>query len=461
MCPTSSRCSRDRRFHSAFRALPRIFPDLFPADLLAEKDGRHRVYPRATVLEMALEQCLAKGSCASAVQSLALRRAEHRLDSISMATGGYCRAKARLPQAMVDSFRDRLAAAAVKRCSHGGLWRGLKVKFVDGTTVSMPDTPANKARWPHANSHKKDVGFPTIRMSGLFCMVTGMLLGAALGPYQESEVALARTLFHLLSPGDLLVRDRGFSGYGMLAQLFADGIHSLMRIKKSVKAYHVVRNLGPGDQLIRLRRPKSPSNGMSLEEYKTLPGELELRLITVTVQEEGFRTQGYRMVTTLTNPTKYPAAELAELYRRRWEVEIDILRLKEMMPEGELRARSPKMVELEFSLYQLAYNLVRTEILGCGKLVGLDGLQRVSFKRAKDGLIELIKRISGMPMRKVAHLVEQLAPLLARALNRHRPGRAEPRAIKKKKKDYPRLRVPRSLFVIRRTAESSPNIGAL
>ena len=250
---------------------------------------------------------------------------------ISTNTGAYCRARAKLPVKVLERLTLEVADGAERAIAADWLWHGRHVHLVDGTTVSMPDTEANRKQWPQHGAQKKGLGFPLARMVVLLSLATAMLSGLAWGRYmgkETGETALWRELFARLHPGDVRWADRYYCSYFMIALLIALGVDVVLRLHQQRTAdFRRGRRLGKADHLVRWVRPARP-DWMDPETYARMPEAIELRELEVQVQQPGFRTDSLVVVSTLVDVAAYPKDDLAELYHQRWLAELDIRTIK-------------------------------------------------------------------------------------------------------------------------------------
>ena len=321
------------------------------------------IYTPAVTVYVFLSQCLsADHSCRDAVARLAAWRTAQGSKPCSADTGGYCTARDALPEAACRELVRRSGRELEAQAPREWLWRGRRVRVVDGTTITMPDTPENQAAYPQAKTQAPGCGLPIARVLVVFSLAVGTVIEAAMGPYkgkQTGESSLFRTLHAALSEDDVVLADRCFSGWFDLALLAQRGVDVVVR-KHQLRAsdFRTGERLGKDDHLVRLAKPPRPE-WLSAELYEALPAELELREVRVRVKQRGFRSKLLVIVTTLVDPEAIPAHEIAELYRRRWQAELHLRSLKVVLQMDHLRCKTPHRVRNEFYMHLLAYNLVR------------------------------------------------------------------------------------------------------
>ncbi len=239
-------------------------------------------------------------------------------------------------------------------------------RVVDGSTITMPDTPENQAEYPQAKTQKPGCGLPIARILVIFSLATGAVLEAAIGRYQgkkTGENSLFRTLHDVLEAGDVALADRHFSGWFDIALLGQRGVDAVLRKhQKRATDFRTGQRLGSDDHLSARRKPGRPK-WMPIEQYAALPDELLLRELRVHVRQRGFRSKTVVIVTTLVDAQEIPADEIADLYRRRWQAELQLRSLKVVLQMDHLRCKKPHRVRNEFYLHLLAYNLIRRVML--------------------------------------------------------------------------------------------------
>jgi len=363
----------------------------------------------------------------------------------ALSPSAYCQARARLDMQSLRLIHGHLAWSLERRVTSQEQWLGRAVKIVDGTTLSMPDTPANQQSWPHPTSQKPGLGFPCMKLVGIFSLASGALEHYATGTLHEHESMLFRALWEQLAKGDVLLADRGFCSYAAMARLEQRGIDSVMRLHQARKvSFAEGRRLGKDDRLVVWKKPAQRTEAWSAQQWEALPESLTLRLIRLYVSTPGFRTREVTLVTTLTDAESYPADEIRALYAERWGVELHFHQIKILLGLDILRCKSPELIEKEAILHVIAYNLIR---LLMQKAAGEHrvALDRISFKGTLDTVRHFAAAIHaarGTP-RKQDALIEQMLTIIAGDPVPERPGRSEPRAKKRRPKNYHLLTKPR------------------
>jgi hypothetical protein len=384
-------------------------------------------------------------SCRAAVLRVIVLCAALSRPTPASDTAAYCRARSRLPTAALRRLATDLGDRLEQRAAADSLWQGRHVKLVDGSTAQVPDTPANRQAFPPRRS-RRGISYPLIRWVCLVGLATAAVLGFNYGPYQgkqTGELALSRPLPETLQAGDVLLADRYFCTWFTVASCQCQGVDVVTRLHASrTQDFRVGMRYGPGERLMFWDRPRRPE-WMDEETYQSLPRYLMAREILVHVVQPGRRTRRLIVATTLLDRQQYSQEAVAALYGARWQVELDIRSLKSHLGLGELRCQSPEMLAKELWGGLLAYNLVRK--VGC-QVACLRGLRprEISFTAGRQALCAGLKErvlSSAEERRRVGGL---LLERLGQERVGDRPGRVEPRAVKRAAKGYPRLRQPRA-----------------
>lgn len=395
---------------------------------------RERLYSPTSTLSLFMAQALSPDpSCQHAVNQHAVERVANGLAPCSTHTGAYCKARLRLPLEMIKTLVHETGHLIAAQAPSAWLWQGRPVKLVDGTTVTMPDTAANQGRYPQQSNQKPGLGFPIARVVGLLCSTTGAVLDAAMGPYSGktgSEHALFRQLMGGINPGDLILADRYYCAYFLIALLRAQGAEVLFQQHQRRKTdFRKGRRLGQKDHVVIWHKPKIRPDWLSQEQYDACPDTQEIRELKVKSKV---------LVTTLLSSTDTPKQALGDLYISRWNVELDLRNIKTTLGMEFLHCQTPEMNQKELWVYLLAYNLIRLLMLRSARHA--DVLPRqLSFKHTLQ--LWLAWSHNGPP--GYEH-VEVLFVLIAQQRVADRPGRIEPRAIKRRPKPFPLLMKPRN-----------------
>jgi hypothetical protein len=415
---------------------------------LAGPGSRERKLSLPVTFWAFVSQVMSPGtSCRDAVRRIeAWWRWERWHEARTVTDEAYCKARMRLPLAGLEAILRHLAARLEANVlQEEQLVEGRTVKVVDGSSVTMPDTEDLQALWPQPSEQKAGCGFPVMKLVGIFSLASGALLERASGSLHQHETQLFRGLWSTLKSGDIILEDRGFCSYGTMALLRRQGVDTVARL-------HQMRNgdlrqgraLGKQDRLVEWKKPPQRPPGMSEEDYQTLPATLQVRLIGLEVTVPGWRTRRAVLTTTLTDAEDYPAELIRDLYLKRWQVELHFAQIKTHLQLDVLRTKSAQMVEKELMVGLIAYNLVRALMQRSAHLHQVP-LQRLSFQGCVDTVrhyAQVIRASMGSPHKQKV-LIDQMLERMAADLLPVRPGRSEPRAKKRRPKNYQLLTRPR------------------
>jgi Transposase DDE domain len=393
--------------------------------------------PAATVWAFLLQVLYGNTSCAHVV----------RLAGLRTSAEAYCAARARLPLAALERLLERTTRAAHRSC-HEPRWLGHRTFFADGSGCSMPDTEELQNHFGQSGQQRRGCGFPQAHLLAMFDAATGLvvqLLAAPLRTHDQSQVA---QLHPELSAGDILVADRGFTSYVHLALILGRNLHAVFRAhQRQLVSFRrdrrlsgrqprgtvalsansrLIRKLGRFDQVVEYAKPPQCPDWMDVAAFAALPETMVVRELRYRTGRCGFRTREITLVTTLLDAERYPLAELAKLYRRRWEIETNFAHLKTTMKMDVLRCQSLPGVLKELTMFALVYNLVRLVMVEAARMAEVP-IQRLSFV---DALRWLAEASTGIP---------QLAVRVIPA----RPQRLEPRVRKRRQKEFPLMKSPR------------------
>jgi hypothetical protein len=402
---------------------------------------RDRVLTPVTTIQLFLLQILHGNTACSHLP---------HLSGLRFSASAYCQARTKLPLNLFALLLTRLCASVSPLFADEGRWHGHRTFLVDGSGCSMPDTPALQAAFGQPTEQRPGCGFPVARLLGLFHAGTGVLLKLVVAPLLTHDLARVQAVHPSLHPGDVLVADRGLCSYAHLALLVQAGLHAVLRagarqivdftpgrpfVMPSVRRTPAVKGLprsrwlkavGVYDQLVVWFKPKTRPKWLAQETLATLPDSLVLREVRYHIGTPGFRTRQITLVTTLLDAEIYRVADLAELYRQRWQVETSLAHLKTTMQMDVLHCKTVTGVLKELTVFAIVYNLVCMVMWQSAALQHV-GVERISFV---DALRWLSAPSTGMP-------------LVALIVNPIRPHRVEPRVKKRRPKSFPFMITPR------------------
>jgi hypothetical protein len=430
--------------------LDSLFGSFLPTWLLAQADdgpnSREHIYSvRRTFFGFLYQVLNPDCPCREVVRQVQSLFALVSQRRVSQDSGAYCLARGRLPFEILARLRCAVAAHAGKAEE---LWNGFRVKVIDGTGISMPDTRKNQHAYPQSGEQKPGCGFPFMKVVGIFSLSTGALLDYARGNKHQHELRLLHRLLDVFKPGDLALADRGFSCYTLLALLWRKKVPALFRLHHARSAdLRRGKRLGKHDRLVVWHKPQNwERRYLSQALWRGLAPELSVRILRYALRRPGFRTRSLTLVTTLLDPELYSAEQLALLYARRWQIELWFRDLKTSMGMEVLRCQSPKMVHKELEMFFIAYNLIRCLMLQASRQYQVD-LQRLSFKGSVDSTRQFAVALAQARSRKKQkEVIGRLLQTIAADSVPDRPGRREPRAVKRRPKPCAWLTKPRHKF---------------
>ncbi len=413
--------------------------------------GRHGIYTTAVMVWSFLSQVLRDGkeaSCQAAVARVVGYCEQQGLDTPTADTGDFCRARAKLSAAALRDLSCDVAEELEQAADESWLWKGKHhAKLIDGFTFTMPDTPANQATYPQAKTQQPGVGLPIARAVAILSLATAGVMDLALGPYQGKETgesALLRALLGSLAVGDIAVMDRYYCSFMMIALLLAQGTHTCAR-KHHLRHsdFRRGKRLGKYDHLIVWTRPRRPL-WMDQATYARIPETLELREIRYHIVETGRRTRTIDVITTLVDADEYTKQEIAQLYGFRWNSELDLRSIKSHLNLAHVRCKSPAMVHREVWTTLLGYNLIRTTAAGAALVHGKQPRQ-ISFTATCQYVLASWMQLSAGLIAE-SRLEEYLLLMLKQIAVcevANRPGRLEPRVLKRRRHGYKLMQKPR------------------
>jgi hypothetical protein len=408
---------------------------------------RKRVFTPAVTVWIFLGQILDPDhSCRQALLRFVAWLSAQGWSVCSSDTGAYCQARQRLPEGVLARLTRRRGSAVEQESPRDWRWFGRRIRVVDGSTASMPDTGPNQKEYPQMRSQKPGLGFPILRLVVIFSLSVGTVLDATFNPYQgkeTGETAMLRTLLHGLQPGDVLLGDRGFANYWIIALARGLGIDVVFRQHQLRKIdFRKGRRLGKDDHVITWTKPERPK-WMTPALYESLPETLTLRELRLQIPRGRNRTRQIVVVSTLLDAGHFPKGELEALYRRRWQAELHLRSLKAVLQMDVLRCKKPATVRKEIWAHLLVYNLIRSAMSQAAESVSAEPWQ-ISFK----GALQAVAAFGGFwPMGylldPIGYYADMLYAISEHAVG-HRPDRVEPRAKKRRPKPHPLLRKPRA-----------------
>jgi hypothetical protein len=413
--------------------LRRFLPDSQILDACSRSGHRfrRRVFDPVATVHLFVLQVLCFNTAMTHLRHLARRRVN---------PPAYCRARMRLPLAVLQDLLRRSADAVLGGVGHaeGGRFHGHRVLLLDGSTALAPDTPASQDAFGQPRGQKPGCGFPMPQVIGLFDAFTGVALQVIGCPLYTRELRTLWALHPLIGPGDLLLADRGLCSYAHLALLVLQGSHACFRLHQRqrvrfdgrCRGEHAAsrrhRRLGRDDQLAEWFKPRLRPAWISPGQYADLPDRLTVREVRYRLVRVGYRVRTVVVVSTLLDARLYPQTEMKRLYGLRWQVETHFAELKTTLKMRRLKSRTPQGVLKELAVFALVYNLVRAVMLQAARRQQVDP-SRISF-------LDTIRwLLSAPPGQTIKDLV----------VNPKRSERHQPRVIKDLRDTYMKMTLPR------------------
>lgn len=376
-----------------------------------------------------------------------------RLGAVSCTGEAYCQARQRLPLRVLKFILRALCQhLGASTMLDDGRWHGHRTFLIDGSSVSMPDTPALQKEFGQPGAQRPGCGFPVMHLLALFHASTGFLLNVVGAPLRTHDMSRVGQVHADLAEGDILVGDRGFCSVAHLAVLAAQKVFGVFRMhqkqivnfrprrrnatnqsrergQRGLPSSRWLKRLGRHDHLVEYIKPGHRPKWLSVAAFAALPKVITVRELRYTIAERGRRTRVITLVTTLLDPQRYPAADVAALYGQRWQIETNFRHLKQTLRMDVLRCQTVDGVNKELTMYALVYNLVRLVMFAAAKGQAVP-VARISFIDAVRWLADAVHGVAELRLRLIPE----------------RPGRFEPRAVKRRPKRYDPLKQPRDVL---------------
>ena len=424
-----------------------------PALAEIDSEWKDRIFSPLVTLWVCLSQVLSVDhSCRGAVARLIAHRVSRGQSPCSSRTGAYCQARKRLPERFFSTVAQLVGRALDSKVDAKWLWKGKRVYMFDGTTVSMPDTVENQEAYPQIYSQKPGLGFPLARIGAIVSLSSGAIVNLGFRKYAgkgQGEVSLLRELWDILDPGAVLLGDSLMCNWASIAMLKARGLELVSRMNKSNRRadFRKGLRLGKDDHIVQWKKPTS-IKALDRKTYNELPDYVTVRETRIRIRQPGFRTRVFVVVTTLFDPVQTTKEDLAELYRARWNNELDLRSIKCTMQMDVLRCKTPELIHKEVWTHVLAYNLIRTMMAQSASRHEIEP-RTISFK----GTLQILEAFQplidfqgqrGVCFRELLH--QQLLDVIAQHRVGNRPGRFEPRRRKCWPRRFDRMLKPRHVL---------------
>ena len=406
--------------------------------------------PFTTILTFIAQLIGADGSCQQAVNGLIASLTAAGRSKCSADTGGYCKARSRLPEQVFWRLARQSGRQVEDQAEAGLRWQGHRVRVVDGSTLRIADTRENRQEYPLQARLQAGLHYPVVRILVVFSLAVGTVLDAAVSPYKgkgTGETAMLRAMADGFAPGDILLGDRYYSGYWDVAFWLARGVHLVSVISVSRRVdFRKGKRLGKSDHVVPWKKTPRP-DWMDVETARDTPKTISIRELRVKVETRGFRVKYVLVVTTLTDVARYTKKSLGHLYQLRWQAELQLRSLKTHMGMEQLRCKKPEMVRKEFAAYLLAYNCIRRLGAEAARSSGLKP-REISFKHTMQSINEFFPRVTHT--RDIDRWLDSLLTTVAEILVANRPDRIEPYTCKTRPNGYPTPKEPRSVYKCRK-----------
>jgi len=433
-----------------------LFEDVLPAQWLTEIDptSRQRAYGHLPVFWAWVAQILqGNASCTKAASLIQSWCRSLGLPAPKSGSSAYCLARKRIQAPFLRQIDARIQDTLQRGIAERDLWRGLVLKAIDGTSVNLDDTPQNQEDYPQINSQKPGCGHPKMGLVGLVNLSHGGLVATHPCRARQHDARIAPELLKHLDQGDLLMGDRAFCSYEFIARIIQERKgHILMRLHQARHRkldWRKGKKVSPIERLVTWQRPatRPATSSLSKAEWGQRPVTLTLRYIKLGYENRAGEKAALVVVTDLLDPETHPAEELADLYMERWQVELKFRDLKTTLGMEHLAVKTPEMARKTIQLMQIAYNLLRLIMQRAAREAG----EKVNHLSVKGILTCLTSshesfRIVAGKSHKRSQLYRQFITDCAGHTLELRPHRQEPRAIKRRPKNYQMLTKHRHLF---------------
>lgn len=414
-------------------------------------NSRKRVFDRANIIVLFLTQVLAGITCGQVVKFVQGGRSAKGQGWISSSTSAFCQGRKRLEISFLKRIFAKLSSLLTSSASAG--WRGFRVMAVDGTGLDMPDTPENRKAYPPRREKACGTGFPCLNMVAVFDLFSGGALEWESGNKHCGEQVLWKSLMGRISmAGAIILGDCYYCSFGNIATILRKGGQCIFPLERYLVSMERLKRLGKGESLVRLRRPSARAGSWTKRQWAMFPDFIILRLIERTICVPGFRSRKIRLLTTLLDTCAYPADDIVCLQKRRWDAELRFRDIKTAMGMEHLSCKTPTMVKKEVTMFMIAYNLVRAMMAEAVRPSGTDAT-RLSFSSSAAQTEEWMRMmLLRKPLVGKTELMRSFMNSLAECIVPLRPGRHEPRVVKRTDQRFPKMKIPRKTYHVQRKA---------
>ncbi len=413
-------------------------------------NSRKRIFDRANVFILFLVQALTGLTCDHTVKLMQGRSALKKKKRISSSSSAYCQARCRLELSFLKNVFRKLADFLSGKTLE--TWKGFRVLVVDGTGLDMPDSPENRKAYPPRGEKEKGTTFPMLNLVAVFDLFSGGAIDWASGNKHSGEQSLWKKLMNKISIfGSIILGDDYYCSYGNIAAILQKRGHCIFPSEKS-RNFEKIKKMGKKDWIVRLRKPAARAKTWTQNQWKKFPEYIELRMIEIVMESAGFKTRKFRLFTTLADSKLFTAEEIASLQRRRWDAELRFRDIKTAMGMNHLSCKTPAMIKKEITMFMTAYNLVRVMMIEAAQVAGIQAT-RISFTSAA-ALTEEWMRIVLLRKPSVSkhEFMRTFFEMLAENIVPMRPGRSEPRVVKRTGQRFPKMKKARKNYPEHRKA---------
>ena len=433
-----------------------LFQSVLPGRFLEalKPEGRERHYGHTTVFWAWVAQILeTNASCTKAVSFVQAWCRAHKLPVPSSDTSAYCQARGRLSEGYLDQINERVEQTLSQRIGTRDRWRGHVLKAIDGTGVTLMDTPANQLEYPQHRSQKAGCGFPLMGLVGIVNLSHGGVTGFETCQGAKHDARIAPRLLKHIDEGDLVLGDRAFCSYEFITRIITERKgHVLMRLHQARHRkldWRRGKKVSPIERLVTWAKPskKPETSELTDEQWDELPDEITLRYIKLGYENRAGEKAALVVVTDLLDGEKYPAEEVSDLYMERWQIELKFRDLKTTFGMESFNVKTPEMARKTLRMMIIAYNLLRITMQESAHEAGRK-VNEMSVEGTRCVLTsshESFRPVAGKPrLHRRLHL-DLLANCAEHVLD-IRPFRQEPRARKRRPKNYQLLTAHRHVF---------------
>jgi hypothetical protein len=437
-----ARCARNQGLPFAD-----VLTEASPLDVLTEHgvNYRERAFSPVTTIRGFLSQVLSEDpSCRDTGSRIIAQRAAHGLTGCSPNTASCGNARSRLRAGVLSRLAKRTAQRLQASVADEWKWHGRRVFVADGAHVSLPDTPANQARYPPPPPQQPGLGFPLARPTVLLSLASGGchdLARAAYAGTGTGETTLLRAMDDSRKPGDVVLADALFDNHFLIRESRDRGLDLVARAQYQRVDSQVVASRPDGD-IILWQRPNKP-RGMTGEQYRRYPETMLLRQVPGDARDRTNRAEQFHVITTILDAPS-GGGQFGDWDERRWDGEVDIRSIKSTRQMDILRCQTPAMVGQETWAHLLAYNRLRTAMAVAASANGIEP-RPVSFQGAKQALTAFAPKVEAARPEGRAARIEAMLRVMAYHRVGDRPGRWEPRARKRRPKPGARRTQPRAI----------------